>query len=98
MTADLKSILKKSGQSLLEKQGTVKVIAALSVSEPDEACLRRLQSLGLSIDRTVENKIIGTIAAEKLSELRTDSDVQEVEVSVQLEPHAKSTPKKSSGW
>ena len=88
MTADLKSILKKSGRSLLQKEGTVKVIAALNVSEPDKACLHRLQSLGLSIDRTVKNKIIGSIAAENLPQLKTDSDVREVEVSVQLKPHS----------
>lgn len=88
MKMDLKDILRKSNQGLTERQGQVKILAALRTPDPDEACLNRLRGLGLTIDRVVKNKIIGSIDAEKLAALRADADVEEAELSVPLKRHS----------
>lgn len=60
----------------------------LKVAETDDACLGALRALGLTIDRVVKNKIIGSIAADCLAALRDDARVAEVELSASLDPHA----------
>ena len=84
---NLKDILRKSNQGLTEKSGYVKVLVALKSSKPDQASLDRLRALGLSIDRVVRNKVIGSIAADRLNALKKDPQVAEAELSVRLGPH-----------
>ncbi len=62
----------------------LRVAVALGVARPDEACLTRLRSLGLSIDRIVGNKVLGSVKASDKSALLADPDVVEVEVGTKL--------------
>ena len=67
------------------------VLLALSIT-PDETCLDDLRIIGLRIEKVIKNKIIGTISAKHLADLRAHEQVTEVELSTQLKPN-KSIPR-----
>jgi hypothetical protein len=70
----------------------VNVLIALNQPRPDQACRDRLTGIGLSIKSVVDNKIVGTIPATRVDELKADPCVAEVETSVALRPHAPTPP------
>lgn len=85
---DLKHILRESKQDLLVKRGRVKVFVELQEGAPDAQCLDHLHELGLTVDRVIKNKIVGSIEARFLAALEADPAVKATEVSAQLAPHA----------
>jgi hypothetical protein len=84
----LKSIALSAGESLGERQGLVHVLVDLKTRTAEPDCLERLEAHGLTIDRVVGNKVLGTIKGESLESLRLDPAVAEVEISSRLRPHA----------
>jgi len=88
MPSNLKDILRRSNLGQIEKKGIVKVLVALNISDPDQACLERFRALGLSIEKIIKNKIIGTIDVNNLPVLEADDQVAETEISVTLERHS----------
>jgi hypothetical protein len=67
--------------------GPTSVIVAVRPEPSVEAVAARLHALGLVVDRTIGDKIVGTIEGDRLGELRADPAVMEVETSVRLRPH-----------
>jgi hypothetical protein len=86
-TNPLRRILNETSPDPSRRRGVVKVLVDLNVFEPDEECISRLQEMGLTINRIIKNKIIGTIHSDRLAALKADFQVNEVELSVPLEPH-----------
>jgi hypothetical protein len=82
-----KERLGAAGEDLLEPRGPQRVLVDLRAREPDEACLRRLRGHGLAVEEVIGNKVIGTIASERLDELRSAPEVAEVETPARLRPH-----------
>ena len=89
--SDLKKALQNSGLDLLASSRTTKVIVALRVAEPDAACLDHLRGLGLSIERVLRSKVIGTVEARAIPALKADPRVEAVERSVPLERRTRRT-------
>lgn len=87
-----KDRLAAAGEDLLSKQGPLRVLVDLRVGEPDVDCLERLREHGLTVEKVVGNKVIGTVEGERLEELRTVPEVAEVEVPSKLRPHADEPP------
>ena len=87
MNRDMKQILRNTANDLVEIAGQVKVLVALHESSPDEKCLAGLKALGLTIDKVVGNKVIGSINGAALSALGKARSVAEVETSTRLGPH-----------
>jgi hypothetical protein len=81
--------VKRSPRDILQRSrpARVGVLVAIAGDEPSADCLERLGGVGLSIDRIVRNKLIGSIDRECLARLEQDPEVVEVEVSSTLEPH-----------
>jgi hypothetical protein len=67
----------------------VGVIVAVRPEAPPADVLARLKALGLQVERTVGDKIIGTIDGAGVERLRADPAVDAVETSVRLRPHAR---------
>jgi hypothetical protein len=63
------------------------VLVALRGDCLEEEARARLELLGLVVDRVVQNKVIGSIPASRLTALRGDPAVAQVEVSARLRPH-----------
>ncbi len=82
---DLKKMLRASNEGLI-RQGRVGVVVSLG-APPGEGCLVRMQKLGLTINRVIGNKVLGSIDADRIRSLKEDAKVVEVELSVVLEPH-----------
>lgn len=85
---NLKNIARSAGESLGERHGPVLVLVGLNTRRAEADCLERLEGYGLTVDRVIGNKILGTIAGDALESLRSDPEVAEVEISSQLRPHA----------
>jgi hypothetical protein len=79
--------LDAAGESLLRKEGPVRVLVALTIREADEACLEALRRLGLDVEEIVGNKVIGTIEGQRLDGLKSAPEVAEVELPSRLRPH-----------
>ena len=62
----------------------MKVALALRAAEPDQPCLERLRSLGLSVDRVVGNKVLGSAKRADMAAIAADPDVMEVEEGSKL--------------
>jgi hypothetical protein len=84
---DLKKLLDDPQVNPLAAKGAVNVLVDLRVPEADDKRLRHFASLGLQVREVVKNKLIGSILAEKLAQLRNDPDVADVELAVPLKPH-----------
>ena len=82
-----KDHLGAAGEDLLVKRGPVRVLVDLNLREADEPSLEHLRSCGLNVEEVVGNKVIGTIAGERLEDLRGLTEVAEVEVAAKLRPH-----------
>jgi len=67
--------------------GPTGVIVAVRPEPSVEAVAARLHDLGLVVERTIGDKIVGTIDGARLADLRADPAVREVETSVRLHPH-----------
>jgi hypothetical protein len=67
---------------------SARVIVAVRPDPSVAAVSARLQALGLVVERTIGDKIVGTIDRARLETLRADPAVREVETSVRLAPHA----------
>ena len=63
-----------------------KVFVEIDPAVALEDCLPRLSEAGLTVDRTIRNKIVGSIASDRLARLKRDPAVLDVEVSVPLKP------------
>jgi hypothetical protein len=63
------------------------VLVALRAGGVDQDAREHLESLGLVIERIVQNKVIGSIPTARLAELRRDPLVGQVDVSTRLRPH-----------
>ena len=83
----LKDLLHQSDVSLARREGPVKVVVDLETSQPQEGCIERLGRLGLEVKEIIQNKIVGSIDAQRLTSLRNDADVREVEIGIPLKPH-----------
>jgi hypothetical protein len=73
---------------LLKDEGAVRVIVELKSRPVEPAHLRRLEEIGLVVERVVRDKVIGLVPAEKLAALESDAIVAAVERSVKLKPHS----------
>jgi hypothetical protein len=71
----------------LKRPETLRVIVELGVRSPKEKDLEHLGALGLSVERVVGNKVVGSIAAAKLQGLENDDSVRLVERSRKLGLH-----------
>lgn len=69
-------------------EARLKVLAALNTPRLDDPTRVRLERAGLSVDRVIGNKVIGTAAPADLDAVRADPAVAEVETSMPLRPHA----------
>jgi hypothetical protein len=69
--------------------GKTGVLVAVRPDPSLDVVVARLRSLGLEVEHTVGNKIIGRIDRAALGRLRADPAVAEVEVSARLRPHAR---------
>ena len=87
MKDSLKKLLQSPKVGLFQTRGPVKVIVDLNAPSAGDECLARLKDLGLEIGGVTKNKVIGSIDAELLSALRSDSEVREVEISTVLKAH-----------
>ena len=63
----------------------VRVLVELTERAVDESTLTRLRKLGLEVEHVVRNKVVGSIASEKISRLESDAIVRIVERSRKLE-------------
>jgi hypothetical protein len=85
---NLKDIVRSAGESLGERQGSIDVLVDLKTRTAEPECLEHLKkAYGLSSDRVIGNKVLGTISGDSLESLRRDPAVAEVEVSSRLRPH-----------
>jgi hypothetical protein len=82
-----KDRLGAAGEDLVRRRGPLRVLVDLRAAEADEACLEGLRNHGLAVEEVVGNKVIGTVAGERLEELRGAPGVAEVEVPARLRPH-----------
>ena len=57
----------------------MKVALALRTAAPDESCLKRLSALGVSVDRVVGNKVLGSVKRADIPRVAADPEVIEVE-------------------
>ena len=62
----------------------VKVAVALRMNDPDADCLNRLRSMGLSIDRIIGGKLLGSLLIADKTAIVADPDVLEVEEGAKL--------------
>jgi hypothetical protein len=85
-----RELLRASRPGRAAAEGSAGVIVALKPGSSAESILPRLQSLGLEVERTVGDKVVGRIAGGKLEDLRADPAVVEVETSARLRPHRRS--------
>ena len=69
-----------------DRRGPCRVFVVLDTKAPDADLLGRLESLGLDVERTIGNKLIGTLAADRLDALRSCPGVLEVELSRPTKP------------
>jgi hypothetical protein len=70
--------------------GPVQVMIALRVAgAAAEQALSRLGGLGLTVERAIGSKVVGSVRSEHLDALKADPDVEEVQTSVRLAPHQK---------
>jgi hypothetical protein len=87
--------MKRSPRDLLRASrpggaaGTAKtgVIVAVRPDPSLEAVVARLQALGLEVEHTVGDKVIGRLDGALLDRLRADPAVTEVETSTRLRRH-----------
>jgi hypothetical protein len=73
-----------------DDEGSVRVIVELrrpSSQPAGEEALAPLRDLGLTVERVVGNKIIGSVAAKNLGALANDPSVRVVEPSRKLSLH-----------
>ena len=69
------------------REGPVQVLVALD-REPDEELLGRLRdAVDLAVKRVIGDKLIATVDARRLEELRATPGVREVEVATMLRTH-----------
>lgn len=61
------------------------MLVELTERAVDESTLTRLRKLGLEVEHVVRNKVVGSIASEKISRLESDAIVRIVERSRKLE-------------
>ena len=73
---------------LLEDEGPLRVIVELKARSVEKAHLRRLEEVGLVVDRVIRNKVIGRIPSAQLSALQLEDMVAAVERSVDLKRHS----------
>lgn len=73
---------------LLHESGPLRVIVEVKARAVEDAHRRRLEEVGLVVERVVGNKLIGVVPAEKLAALESDAVVAAVERSVKLKPHS----------
>lgn len=67
--------------------GRVRVLVELATRSPTDADRLHLAELGLEIERTIGNKVVGEIAESELETLRRDDLVRAVERSEKLKLH-----------
>ena len=67
-----------------EAGSRVKVAISVRTRRPSSECLERLASHGLTVNRTIGNKILGSISRSDRDALAADADVQEIEMGTQL--------------
>ena len=82
-----RELLRGSRPGSAAMSGPTGVIVAVRPDPSLEAVAARLHGLGLVVDRTIGDKIVGTIDGARLGDLRADPAVREVETSVRLHPH-----------
>lgn len=83
----LKNFLQRTGRDLKNPTGDVEVIVDLNVSVAEQSCIAKLQAAGLVVRDVIQNKVVGTMPAERIEELRQLDSVREVELSVSLQRH-----------
>ncbi|HXV63141.1 MAG TPA: hypothetical protein VEK15_20750 [Vicinamibacteria bacterium] len=62
----------------------VRVLVELTERAADDSMLTHLRELGLEVEQVVRNKVVGSIASEKISRLEADAIVRVVERSRNL--------------
>ena len=62
----------------------IKVAVAVRNRPPSEQALKRLRGLGLTVDRIVGNKILGSVLSSERNGLVADADILAVEEGAQL--------------
>lgn len=88
MADPLLDILRKTRPDGSGNEGPVSVLIALNIPALDDAVRRRLEAIGLQVRSATANKLVGTIDARKLADLRKDVAIREVEVAQRLKPHS----------
>ena len=89
MTRSPRDLLRGSRPGRARAAGPTGVIVAVRPDAPPAEVLARLRALGLQVERTVGDKIIGTIDGAGVERLRADPAVDAVETSVRLRPHSR---------
>ena len=87
MTRSPRDLLRGSRPGHAAAAGRIGVIVALRPGHEAAAVLSRLRTLGLEVERTVGDKIVGTLDGAAVERLRGDPGVAEVETSVRLRRH-----------
>jgi hypothetical protein len=77
---NLRDVFHRAGQR-------VSVHISLHSKTASEGTRQRLRGLGLNITSVVGNKLTGDIAPPQVDALRSDADVNVVEMAKQLRPH-----------
>jgi hypothetical protein len=67
----------------------IRVLVELATRTPTDADLFHLRELGLEVEETLGNKIVGAIVESELAKLRDDELVRAVEPSTQLKLHTR---------
>ena len=80
---DLTTLVPGGGNPAAE----VKVIVDLNVRKPAQELLSRLAEAGFELRSTIGNKLLGSVPAGNLEQLRADGDVRHVEVESRLSRH-----------
>ena len=69
----------------------LRVLVELATKFPTDADLFHLAELGLEVERTIGNKVVGAITESELEKLRDDELVRAVERSETLKLHSRAS-------
>jgi hypothetical protein len=89
VTRSPRDILRGSRPGRAAAAGTTGVIVAVRPGAEPSEVLARLRGLGLQVERTVGDKVIGRIEGANVDRLRADPAVDAVETSVRVRPHSR---------
>ncbi len=84
---DWKARLAAAGEELTPSTGSVEVLIDLNLPAADDPSLERLEAYGVTVDEVIGNKVVGSLPADRLADLRADPQVAEVELSARLKAH-----------